>query len=382
MRLPSLIPVLVLAVGCVGEDPGPRLTSEPGDLVSPDVERTAVSFADAPHLSLGGVDATGPTQFSRVTDLVVTEDGSIWVADAQTQEIRVFDSSGAHTFTVGGKGRGPGEFQSLRFLGAAPDGSVVAVDGATKRVRRFAQSGEPLETTTWDHATRVAPIGFAPDGSLVGIEQPTRPAGVLPQGGVYQDTVSLLVWADLVEPADTVAELPGFVSVVSTEGARRLPFSTMPAVGVGDRILFSSGPEPEIRVMQGDSVARRIIVDREPTSVASVRGEYRAFVEETFDAESARQQLDLLGHPALPEYVSAFYHFVVTSDGRIWAERPPNGSRDDSVWDVFDSTGRLLGQVQPPAGFVIHSVDDNVVTGVWSDDFGVAYVQQWETTRR
>jgi len=382
MRSPPLVPFLLLTVACGGEDPRPRLASESGDVVSPAVERTAVSFADSPRLSLGGVDATGPTQFSRVTDLVVTDDGAIWIADAQTQEIRVFDSTGGHRFTVGGEGTGPGEFQSLRFLGAAPDGSVVAVDGATKRVQRFDPSGELLETTTWDYATSVAPLGFTPDGSLVGIEQPMWPAAILRQGGVYEDTVSLLMWADLAEPAYTVAQLPGFVSVVSRQGAQRLPFSNMPALGVGDRILVSSGPEPEIRVMQGDSVARSIVVDREPTSVASVRGEYQAFVEETFDAESAHQQLELLGHPAVPEYVSAFYQFVVTSDGDIWAQRTPSGSPADSVWDVFDSSGRLLGQVQPPAGLSIHSVDDNVVTGVWRDDFGVAYVQQWETTRR
>jgi len=380
MRSLSKILVLFLAATWGCEDPGPL--SESGEITSPGIERTAVAFADSPRLSLGGVDATGPTQFSGLTDVVVTEDGAIWVADAQTQEIRVFDSSGAHRFTVGGRGNGPGEFQSIRFLGAAPDGSVVAVDGATKRVRRFDLSGELLETTTWDSATRVAPLGLTPDGSLVGIEQPAWPSAVLQQGGVYEDTVRLLTWADLEEPADTVAELPGFVSVVSTEGTRRLPFSTMPALGVGDRILVSSGPEPEIRVMEGDSIARRIIIDREPTSVASVRREYRAFVEETLDAQAARQQLDLLGHPAVPEYMSAFYQFVVASDGGIWAQRTPHGAREDSVWDIFDSTGRLLGQAQPPAGFFIHSVDDDTVTGVWRDEFGVAYVQQWETTRR
>lgn len=381
MRPFSLTLLLILTVACGAEDAAPQLDADSGDVVSPDIEGIAVFFADSPRLSLGGVDATGPTQFSSVTDLVVTDDGGIWVVDSQSQEIRVFASDGSHRFNVGGKGSGPGEYLSLRFLGAAPDGSVVAVDGATRRVGRYDLSGELLETSTWDYASRVAPLGFTSDGSLVGIEQPAWPAAILEQGGVYEDTVALLTWPDLDEPADTVAELPGFVSVVSPDGAKRLPFSSMPAVAAEGMVLVSPGAEPEITLMRGDSIERRIIVQRDPTSVARVRAEYRAFVEERFDGEAAREQLELLDHPAVPEYVSAYYQFVLNPDGHIWAQRTPIGSRDESVWDVFDSTGQLLGQAQPPARFVIHSVNDNLVTGVWRDDFGVAYVQQWQTTR-
>lgn len=41
-------------------------------------------------------------------------DGRFAVADAQAEEVRIFDPDGRHLRTFGGKGAGPGELQGMQ----------------------------------------------------------------------------------------------------------------------------------------------------------------------------------------------------------------------------------------------------------------------------
>lgn len=77
--------------------------------------------------------------------LSITADHAIWVADAQEQQIRGYDSSGTLTAVLGKQGEGPGEF--VRLIRAIPalDGSVIGVE-QSGRFSRFDDDGEVLAT--------------------------------------------------------------------------------------------------------------------------------------------------------------------------------------------------------------------------------------------
>jgi len=381
MRLTTLCLALLVGSACDADPPASNADLIGTDLESEDVIRAAVTFADSPQLSLGGIDVVGPTQFSGVPSIEVGPDGSLWVVDAATQQLRVFSSEGSHLFSVGGRGDGPGEFRGLNFVGAEPDGTMMAVDSELRRVTRYAQSGRLLGTMRWQAPGRVRAIGVTGEGLLVGVTQPSWPVSALDRGGVYSDTTHVLAWAELDQPADTVVSVPGLRSVVSRTGASILPFSRMPATAMGDQLHLSAGPLAEIQVFGPDSLERRISVDRAPTSVASVRDDYVAGLRANRSADQVRAALQRLEHPEVPEYISAYSDLVVTSTGYVWAERVTYTPELDGEWDVFDPSGQLLGQVRPPEGFLIRSIDGDLVTGVSVDEFGVPYVQQWETTR-
>ncbi len=66
----------------------------------------------APSLSVGGAVDDPAHDLFNVTDATRLADGAIVVADAGSGELRVFDASGVHRDSWGGRGEGPGEFGS------------------------------------------------------------------------------------------------------------------------------------------------------------------------------------------------------------------------------------------------------------------------------
>ena len=65
---------------------------------------------DLPEWSLSPVVLVQPEQvpFGRVADLEVGDDGSVFVLDALSRTIRVFDQAGSEVREFGGRGQGPG----------------------------------------------------------------------------------------------------------------------------------------------------------------------------------------------------------------------------------------------------------------------------------
>ncbi|MXX59361.1 MAG: 6-bladed beta-propeller, partial [Rhodothermaceae bacterium] len=62
--------------------------------------------------------------FGNISSFDVDSQGRVFVLDAQSQEIHVFDSDGAHIRTVGGRGTGPGEFENASAVDLSRDGEI------------------------------------------------------------------------------------------------------------------------------------------------------------------------------------------------------------------------------------------------------------------
>ena len=87
--------------------------------------------------------ADGPASFGRVRSVIADEDGNIYVADAQTSEIRVFGPDGVHLRTFGRKGAGPGEFTELYSIAWMGD-TLAALDPRSGRISLLTRAGEWL----------------------------------------------------------------------------------------------------------------------------------------------------------------------------------------------------------------------------------------------
>ena len=61
-------------------------------------------------LGIGVLDGSAEYTFSSIIDVRISDDGSIIVSDGGDAEIRVFDSNGLYSRTLGRRGGGPGEF--------------------------------------------------------------------------------------------------------------------------------------------------------------------------------------------------------------------------------------------------------------------------------
>jgi len=91
-------------------------------------------------LRIGGAD-TGVTSFNDVRGLAVSRDGGIFVLDYQTQEIRLFDSTGRFVKLVARRGEGPGELADANGMATGPDGALVVNDPRTRRFSVYAPGG-------------------------------------------------------------------------------------------------------------------------------------------------------------------------------------------------------------------------------------------------
>ena len=162
-------------------------------------------------LRLGLVDGDAAFQFDGITGLARTQDGGLVVADAGSQEVRFFDSSGSFKGKVGGEGEGPGEFLGLSGLGSGPNGTLWAYDFSLRRVTWLTEGGEVQDITSFGPEPPVLnAVGALPDGSFV-LKQLWGAAVVAgaTESGLRRDPVAYVRFGRDGALVDTVGMFPG-----------------------------------------------------------------------------------------------------------------------------------------------------------------------------
>ncbi len=96
-----------------------------------------------PSLSIGVAEGDEALMLHLVGDATMLPDGRIVIAESGSSELKVFDSTGAHVATWGGRGEGPGEFPAsmLHEVSPWPGDSIVAWYSPGWRVSVFDSEG-------------------------------------------------------------------------------------------------------------------------------------------------------------------------------------------------------------------------------------------------
>ena len=79
--------------------------------------------------------------FIRPADVVVDEEGSVFILDAGNHMVKKFDREGNYLSSFGGKGIGPGEFVGATQMEIRPNGDIVINDLAVRAVHIFDRLG-------------------------------------------------------------------------------------------------------------------------------------------------------------------------------------------------------------------------------------------------
>lgn len=113
-------------------------------------------------LGTPGVAGDGPNHLSSPADVVVADDGSIFVGDGHyangNNRVVKFASDGTYIKSWGKTGYGPGEFRVLHALAIDSRGRLFVADRENNRVQIFDQEGKHL--ATWTQFGRPSGIYF------------------------------------------------------------------------------------------------------------------------------------------------------------------------------------------------------------------------------
>ena len=319
------------------------------------------------ELRLGRIDGDGPHVFGNQLSLEATADGTLFVADRQHSEIRVFDLQGRHLRTIGRSGSGPGEFRDLLGIAFDPVGRLWAADFANRRYSIFGSDLELEESRPYLDAFRASswdgPIDR--EGALHNYTTLWSEAGLQPvyirDSGTSRDTLRLPAYS--LEMREGPSREGRNTSVVVPFGAR--PHGAMDDEG---HLWFAhNGAFRLYRISYtGDTIS---VVEREVPRIALDSAEH----ERAMDL--MRRSLARVDAAWVPEYRPAIEGISVDDQERIWVTTPREDGRRG--YEVIHRTGQTLAQVELPAE--IRRVSRPVVRGpflfvVVRDELDVPYV--------
>lgn len=420
----TLAAVLAMT-GCAGE-----LTPSTGDYV---VERTSADGVETVRTVSGsrwGANATlvenlaigeeiGDDAYllGSVNRAWATDD-RVYLIDAQIPAVRAFDSRGRHLYDVGRPGQGPGEYGMPTDLAVTTDGRIIVADAMGSRLNIYGADAELVEdwplgspksglSLVLSYDDEVYAQAWSLDDERLGMqaigpEGPTSELVFPPAIEHEPQTVSVGKGLGMIVPFS-----PGYTWAFAPGGEM--------IAGVGDAYRF------EIRTADGRVVA----VERaeEPTSVSADEAN---FVADWASSSLRQMNPDLsISSADVPTHKPAFSTFYPDRAGRVWVTRQQPGRPDPGcietefaappqllafteigtyyairgksarwtpdgfdaecwtdtfVFDVFDvRTGDFLGTIAPPeVGFrALLFADDETVLAAVMDEAGTVRLKRY-----
>ena len=379
------IPFAALIVGLVACErnsaPGVTVADSAGIRLtfSPDGPTTFAEVDPQPVLSLGGPDASGPTQFYRIQNVHVDPQGRLWVVDGQSGELRIFHPGGSHFKTIGGRGEGPGEFLRIRLLGSFRGDSVAAWDDANGRLTVFDGEGDFVRTERVPANDDPLPRAFDvfDAGSFLAQIPRVHAAGSLEAGQILGDSVRL-VRVDIENSTQRPqAGALGPLWVWTGRSQIPIPFTINAGFDLLDEsVHLVAGSAFRVRVFEGGRLAEIYGVARDEREVSAADiAVYRAFIQEYYTESQQDDYLSALAHPRRPIVLPAYSRLLSAADSHVWAQIYSPDVSAPATWDVFNRAREWVGHVQTPASFILMSITDGNVAGVWRDELGVEHVR-------
>ncbi len=120
--------------------------------------------------SLGtpGVSGSGNYEFTSPSDVIVAQDGSVFIADGHGESgnnrVVKYNRNGEFVLSWGRTGYGPGEFRTLHAIDIDQRGRVFVGDRSNNRIQIFDQQGTHL--ASWTQYGRPSGIAFDGNGRI------------------------------------------------------------------------------------------------------------------------------------------------------------------------------------------------------------------------
>jgi len=257
--------------------------------------------------------AQGPEEYAlyQVRGALWLATGEIVVANAGTNELRFYDSTGAFLRTVGGEGGGPGEYQRMFSLWRLGTDSLLVYE-LGDRATVLGADGTFARSFTLDRATLggyPSLVGPFADGSLLARVWRMSEADAFREGW-RMDQYIYARYSRTGETADSLITRPGGETVTSSTGggisSGPPPFGRRAVTAIGgDRWYYGYPERFEIEVYAPDGRLERLIrraVDNPPVTEEVAEYRRRQLMEGSVPEAFRQRQLER----PLPRTLPAF----------------------------------------------------------------------------
>lgn len=339
------------------------------------------------ELRIGSVQGDSASTFGLVTDLAVTDDGTIWVVDYQGPVLRRYDHRGRFIGDVGRAGEGPGEYRQPIELELTRDGRLAL----------------------WDFGNRRISV-YEPDGTFLASHQ--VPTNTLYAGRMFWATRAgdFYVWTDLgpmgppLDDGLLRVSVPGG-AVDTTELPDRDPGEafhfrreTLSAVTITGDLIVGRNDSYSFTIRRTDGPSVTVVRRTDPVPLTSEeRDQWQARAEARRRREARGGRAVEIG--GIPETKPALKSLDVDQEGRIWVGRyvkavdrgqTDAGDSDDPAitwrelptFEVYRPDGTFLGTVVLPYGAIWRASRALNVWGLERGAYDEMYVIRYRLVER
>jgi hypothetical protein len=358
-----------------------------------------LSLAAKPRLMIG--DTTDSAyRFRQVRGIMLLTDGRIAVADGASLQLRLFSAQGRFLSASAGKGNGPGQILNMHWVRRLK-GDTIAINSALSSAALYSNTGQFVRTAVFSPrvvAPARPPLLVALLHGGLGIVTPLPDVTPHPIGSRWTESLSLTLATDSTSALRELGTVPYIEMEQVSSGPTPIWLSSVGVFAASDDHFYAGfGDRYEIREYGSDGKLQSII-RRAWTPTPITADDWERWVVEwsklwvrTTGAERERDIQKVRESP-WAEANPAFSQFIVDRSGRLWVREAhwqdaiAAGSLVDlpavpSVWSVFDSRGRWLGDVNMPTGFLPFEIGTDYVTGILRAD-GVNHVAIYELSVR
>ena len=389
-------------VGCSAgrpeDDPAVRLRDSAGivivenDLLRP---QAACRVDSVPTVQIGVTEGRPEYELHRVFGATRLSDGRIALVNQGTQEIRFYDSLGAHLRRAGRPGEGPGEFRNAFHLWLLPGDTLYVGDYRPWQFLVFDSRG------TWIRTIRPVPfylnspevISVLADGRMVLGSRPVSASG---DTDFQLRQVTVFLHGPDGAVTDTLGTYPDgrWGTVENTPNAVRLfplfeSFARIAAAGT--RVVVSHSSRPELLVYSArDSLRLERIVrwtgpDRRITS-GDIDAERRRITESYKGMEAGMRARfldpEISEKRPVAEEFPAFSRLLLGRDGRIWIREFRRPAMPElQRWFGLDSSGRFECYTELPLRQNLLEVGTDYYLVEDENDDGVELILQYTLMR-
>ena len=297
----------------------------------------------------------------RIGDATLDEDLNIYIVDARTWRIAVYDKKGDYSHSIGRRGNGPGEFQSIEIVRL--EGDVLTLwDDSSLRMTRYRCDGTFLDSRQSPNESRITSMLVLPDDRLL-----TWKVSSVARDGY---TWSKVLVSNLSSDGDVLASIESGEVVRGTGEYRSSPIGGREMITVS--IPFSGSPkalyDPDRGIMATsgmdadlpwyDLAGNLTHIYRLPMEVQRItnrgkqdwRKELRVAMREYI--ERSGQEPPSLRDQMFPEYAPLWRGGFIDDAGYLWLFAVPLPGIDEKLdgrsCHVIDPEGRYLGKSTLP----------------------------------